>query len=154
VHAERATGASEGPQDQSVRLALTCAAWWRYAIGRGGASGHVRPDTSDHAGSSLDSDRAGSSLDSDRALARQDSALFGEVKRLFSTAPEVRKETEANGGHCGDRTLHRMRSRFDRTRPVTPQVFSSIIVLHLHGISIRMHHSCLLFYVMQHMCLY
>jgi hypothetical protein len=31
---------------------------------------------------------------------------------------------------------------------VTPQVFSSIIALHLHGISISMHHSCLLFYVM------
>jgi hypothetical protein len=48
-------------------------------------------------------------------LARWDSALFGEVKRLFSTALEVRKETEANGGHCGDRT----RSWFDRTRPVS-----------------------------------
>jgi hypothetical protein len=34
---------------------------------------------------------------------------------------------------------------------VTPQVFSSIIALHLHCISISMHHSCLLFYVMQHM---
>jgi hypothetical protein len=33
---------------------------------------------------------------------------------LFSTAPEVRKETEANGGHCGDRTLHRTRSWFDQ----------------------------------------
>jgi hypothetical protein len=41
---------------------------------------------------------------------------FGEVKCLFSTAPKVRKETEANDGHCGDRTLHRTRSRFDRTR--------------------------------------
>jgi hypothetical protein len=29
-------------------------------------------------------------------LARRDSALFGEVKRLFSTTPEVGKETEAN----------------------------------------------------------
>jgi hypothetical protein len=29
-------------------------------------------------------------------LARRDSALFGEVKRLFSIAPEVGKETEAN----------------------------------------------------------
>jgi hypothetical protein len=47
-------------------------------------------------------------------LARPDSALFGEVKRLFSTAPEVGKETEANGGHCGDRTLHRTRSRLDQ----------------------------------------
>jgi hypothetical protein len=52
-------------------------------------------------------------------LARWDSALFGEVKCLFSTASEVRKETEANDGHCGDRTLHRTRSRFDRTHPVS-----------------------------------
>jgi hypothetical protein len=36
------------------------------------------------------------------------------VKCLFSTAPEVGKETEANEGHCGDRTLHRTRSRFDQ----------------------------------------
>jgi hypothetical protein len=50
---------------------------------------------------------------------RWDSALFGEVKRLFSIAPEVEKETEANGGHCGDRTLHRTRSWYDRTRPVS-----------------------------------
>jgi hypothetical protein len=57
-------------------------------------------------------------------LARRDSALFGEVKCLFSTALEVRKETEANGGHCGDRTLHRTRSRFDRTRPVSSQQLS------------------------------
>jgi hypothetical protein len=48
-------------------------------------------------------------------LAGQDSTLFGEVKRLFSTAPKVGKETEANGGHCGDRMLHRTRSRYDRT---------------------------------------
>jgi hypothetical protein len=40
--------------------------------------------------------------------------IFGEVKRLFSTAPEVGKETEANGGHCGHRTLHRTWSRFDQ----------------------------------------
>jgi hypothetical protein len=52
-------------------------------------------------------------------LVRRDLALFGEVKRLFSTAPKVRKETEANGGHCGDWTLHRTRSRYDRTRPVS-----------------------------------
>jgi hypothetical protein len=45
-------------------------------------------------------------------LARRDSTLFREVKCLFSTAPEVEKETEANGGHCGDRTLHRTRSLF------------------------------------------
>jgi hypothetical protein len=51
-------------------------------------------------------------------LVRRDSVLFGEVKCLFSTTPEVGKETEANGGHSGDRTLHRTRSRFDRTRPV------------------------------------
>jgi hypothetical protein len=39
-------------------------------------------------------------------LASADSALFGKVKCLFATASEVGKETEANGGHCGDRTLH------------------------------------------------
>jgi hypothetical protein len=42
------------------------------------------------------------------------------VKCLFSTAPEVRKETEANGGHYGDWT----RSRFDWTRPVSSQQLS------------------------------
>jgi hypothetical protein len=52
-------------------------------------------------------------------LARWDSALFGEVKCLFSTALEVGKETEANDGHYGDRTLHWTWSRFDRTRPVS-----------------------------------
>jgi hypothetical protein len=50
-------------------------------------------------------------------LARQDSCVFEELKRLFSTTPEVRKETEANGGHRGDRT----RSLFDRMRPVSVQ---------------------------------
>jgi hypothetical protein len=35
--------------------------------------------------------------------------------------PEVGKETEANGGHRGDRTLDRTRSLFDRTRPVSVQ---------------------------------
>jgi hypothetical protein len=54
---------------------------------------------------------------------------FWEVKCLFSTAPEVGKETEANGGHCGDRTLHRTRSRFDRTRPVSSQQLSGTRVL-------------------------
>jgi hypothetical protein len=39
----------------------------------------------------------------------------------FSTTPEVGKETEANGGHRGDRTLDRTRSQFDRTRPVSVQ---------------------------------
>jgi hypothetical protein len=58
-----------------------------------------------------------------------DSALFGEVKRLFSTTPEVRKETEANSGHYGDRTLHRTRSRFDWTRPVSSQQLSGAQVL-------------------------
>jgi hypothetical protein len=42
------------------------------------------------------------------------SALFGEVKCLFSTALEVGKETKGNGDHCGDRTLHRTRSRLDQ----------------------------------------
>jgi hypothetical protein len=62
-------------------------------------------------------------------LARRDSALFGEVKCLFSTVPEVGKETEANDGHCGDRTLHRTRSRFDRARPVSSQQLSGMRVL-------------------------
>jgi hypothetical protein len=62
-------------------------------------------------------------------LARRDSALFGEVKCLFSTTPEVEKETEANDGHCGDRTLHRTRSRFDRTRPISSQQLSGTRVL-------------------------
>jgi hypothetical protein len=35
------------------------------------------------------------------------------------TMTEVREETEANGGHRGDQTLDRTRSRFDRTRPVS-----------------------------------
>jgi hypothetical protein len=50
-------------------------------------------------------------------LARRDSALFGEVKCLFSYAPEVKKETEANGGHRGDWT----RSLYDRTHSVSVQ---------------------------------
>jgi hypothetical protein len=52
-----------------------------------------------------------------------------EVKHLFFTTPkveifskskekEVGEETEANGGHWGDRTLNRTRSWYDRTRPV------------------------------------
>jgi hypothetical protein len=43
--------------------------------------------------------------------------------------PEVRKETEANGDHRGDRTLHRTRSRFDRTRPVSSTQQSGTRVL-------------------------
>jgi hypothetical protein len=54
-------------------------------------------------------------------LGRRDSVLFGEVKCLFSTAPEVEKETEANGGHRGDRTLDLTRSLYDRTRLVSVQ---------------------------------
>jgi hypothetical protein len=54
-------------------------------------------------------------------LARRDSALFREVKCLFSITPEVGKETEANGGHRGDRTLNRTRSLYDRTRSVSVQ---------------------------------
>jgi hypothetical protein len=50
-------------------------------------------------------------------LARQDLGVFEELKRLFSTTPEVGKETKANGGHRGDRT----RSLDDRTRPVSVQ---------------------------------
>jgi hypothetical protein len=58
-------------------------------------------------------------------LARRDSGVFEELKRLFSTTPEVGKETEANGGHSGDRT----RSRFDRTRPVSSTQQSGARVL-------------------------
>jgi hypothetical protein len=42
-----------------------------------------------------------------------------ELKSLFSTTPEVGKETEANGGHRGDRTMHRTRSWYDRARLVS-----------------------------------
>jgi hypothetical protein len=62
-------------------------------------------------------------------LTRRDSTLFGEVKCLFSTASEVRKEMEENDGHCGDRTRHRTRSRFDRTRLVSSQQLSGARVL-------------------------
>jgi hypothetical protein len=51
-------------------------------------------------------------------LARRDSGVFDELKRLFSTTPEVRKR---NGGHRGDRTLNQTRSLHDRTRPVSVQ---------------------------------
>jgi hypothetical protein len=57
------------------------------------------------------------------------SGVFEELKRLFSTTPEVEKETEANGGHQGDRTLHRTRSRFDRTRLVSSTQQSGARVL-------------------------
>jgi hypothetical protein len=50
-------------------------------------------------------------------LTRRDSGIFEELKRLFSTTPEVEEETEANGGHRGDQT----RSLFDQTRPVSVQ---------------------------------
>jgi hypothetical protein len=49
------------------------------------------------------------------SLRAWDSGVFKELKSLFSTTPEVEKETEANGGHRGDRTLHRTRSWYDRT---------------------------------------
>jgi hypothetical protein len=52
-------------------------------------------------------------------LARWDSGVFEELERLFSTTPEVKKETETNGGHRGDRTLDRTWSLFDRTRPIS-----------------------------------
>jgi hypothetical protein len=45
--------------------------------------------------------------------------VFKELESLFSTTPEVGKETEANGGHRGDRTLHRTWSWYDRTRPIS-----------------------------------
>jgi hypothetical protein len=57
------------------------------------------------------------------------SALFGEVKCLFSTAPEDGKETEANEGHRGDRTLHRTRSWYDQTRLVSSTQQSGTRVL-------------------------
>jgi hypothetical protein len=54
-------------------------------------------------------------------LASRDSGVFKELKRLFSTTLEFGKETEANGGHRGDRTLDRTRSLFDQTHPVSVQ---------------------------------
>jgi hypothetical protein len=53
------------------------------------------------------------------SLRARDSGVFEELKCLFSTTPEVGEETEANGGHSGDQTLNRTRSRFDRTRSVS-----------------------------------
>jgi hypothetical protein len=53
------------------------------------------------------------------SLRARDSGVFEELKSLFSTTPEVGKETEANGGHRGDRTLHRTRSWYDRMRLVS-----------------------------------
>jgi hypothetical protein len=67
----------------------------------------------------------GSSLSLPPSLRGGIRRFFGEVKRLFSTAPEVEKETEVNGGHCGDR----MRSWFDRTRPISSQQLSGTHVL-------------------------
>jgi hypothetical protein len=54
-------------------------------------------------------------------LARRDSGIFEELKRLFSTTPEVRKEMEANGGHRSDRTLDQTWSLFDQTHSVSVQ---------------------------------
>jgi hypothetical protein len=62
-------------------------------------------------------------------LARWDSGVFEELKQLFSTTSEVEKETEANKGHQGDRTLHRTWSQFDRTRPVSSTQQSGARVL-------------------------
>jgi hypothetical protein len=47
--------------------------------------------------------------------------------------PEVRKETEANGGHRGDRTLNQTRSLFDRTRPISVQRLRVFLFLIGHG---------------------
>jgi hypothetical protein len=52
-------------------------------------------------------------------LRAQDSGVFEDLKCLFSTTFEVEQETDANGGHRGDRTLHRTRSWYNRTRPVS-----------------------------------
>jgi hypothetical protein len=54
-------------------------------------------------------------------LARRDSGVFEKLKLLFSTTSEVGKQTEANGGHRGDRTLDRTWPLFDRTRSVSVQ---------------------------------
>jgi hypothetical protein len=58
-------------------------------------------------------------------LRARDSGVFEDLKCLFSTTPKVGKETEANGGHRGDRT----RSRYDRTRPVSTTQQSGVRVL-------------------------
>jgi hypothetical protein len=51
------------------------------------------------------------------------------VKRLFSTAPEVGKETEANRGHCGDRTRSRLDQRVRSVHSVsTPRVSDRTLV--------------------------
>jgi hypothetical protein len=52
-------------------------------------------------------------------LQARDSCIFEDLKCLFSTTPEVGEDTEANGGHRGDRTLNRTWSRFDQTCPVS-----------------------------------
>jgi hypothetical protein len=59
-------------------------------------------------------------------LARQDSALFMEVKCIFSTTLEAEIfskeswiETEANEGHWRDQTLNQTWSQHDRTCPVS-----------------------------------
>jgi hypothetical protein len=62
-------------------------------------------------------------------LRARDSSVFEELKCLFSTSSEVEKETEVNGGHSGDRTLHRTRSRYDRTCPVSTTQQSDAWVL-------------------------
>jgi hypothetical protein len=71
----------------------------------------------------------GVSLSLPPSLRARDSGVFEELKCLFSTTPEVGKETEANGGHRGDRTLHRTWSWFDRTRPVSSTQQSGTRVL-------------------------
>jgi hypothetical protein len=63
------------------------------------------------------------------SLRARDSSVFGNLKCLFSTMPEVGKEAEANGGHRGDRTLHRTRSWYDQTRPVSTSQQSGARVL-------------------------
>jgi hypothetical protein len=63
------------------------------------------------------------------SLRVRDSGVFEELKCLFFTTPEIGKETEANGGHRGDQTLHQTRSWYDRTRPVSTTQQSSTRVL-------------------------
>jgi hypothetical protein len=66
---------------------------------------------------------------SGREVFENDSGVFEELKCLFFTTPKVGKETKANRGHRGDRTLHRTRSRFDWTRPVSSTQQSGTRVL-------------------------
>jgi hypothetical protein len=73
--------------------------------------------------------RVSVSLSLPTSLRAWDSGIFEDLKCLFSTTLEVGEETEANGGHRGDRTLNRTWSRFDQTHPVSSTQQSSARVL-------------------------